>query len=73
MNRLADLFADLPLGVRGVAVVAAATLCGLAAHALLFRSAGQLGQRAPALLVFDGVLLRRSRGPARLLFPLLAV
>ena len=72
MNIL-DLFATLPNGVRVALIVGAAALLGLAVHALLYRLADRLGRRIPTLLVFDGALVRRTRAPARLLFPLLGV
>src|SRR5829696_1055153 len=71
--RLVDLIAGLPPAVRAGAALALAALVGLVAHALLYRGLAHLGRRAPVLLVFDGALLRRTRGPARLLFPLLGV
>jgi small-conductance mechanosensitive channel len=68
-----DLFGALPPIARIALVLAAAALVGTLAYALVFRGAARLGRRAPALLVFDGALLRRTRRPARLLFPLLGV
>lgn len=68
---LAELLASLPSGVRAGAALLLAALLGLAAHALLYRGADRLGRRVPVLLVFDGALLRRTRGPMRLVLPLL--
>ena len=71
--RFVDLIAALPPTVRAGTALVLAVLVGLAAHALLYRGLTRLGQRAPVLLVFDGAVLRRTRGPARLLFPLLGL
>ena len=71
--RLVDLLTDLAPGLRAAAALTLAALLGLVAHALLYRGLAHLGRRAPVLLVFDGALLRRTRGPTRLLFPLLAL
>ena len=68
-----ELLDRLPPALRIITVVLGATAVGLAAHAVLFRSAATLGRWIPAVLVFDGALLRRSRRPMRLLLPLLAV
>jgi small-conductance mechanosensitive channel len=71
--RFVDVIAALPPAVRAAATLTLAVVLGLAGHALLYRGLAHLGKQAPALLVFDGAMLRRTRGPARLLFPLLAV
>jgi small-conductance mechanosensitive channel len=63
----------LPPAARVAAVLAGAVVLGLVAYAAIFRGAERLGRRAPALYVFDGALLRRTRRPTRMLFPLLAV
>lgn len=60
-----------PLGLTGVLLGSLAA--GLIAHLLLFSGIGALARRVPAVLVLDGSLLRRVRGPSRLLLPLLAV
>ena len=70
---LPELFTDLPPGVRVTAIITVAALLGLLAHALFYHLADRLGRRIPALLVFDGALIHRTRGPARLLLPVLAV
>ena len=69
----AELVASLPPAVRAAGALLLAAVLGLAAHALLYRGAARLGRRAPALLVFDGALLRRTKRPMRLLLPLLGV
>ncbi|MGZ8456126.1 MAG: mechanosensitive ion channel family protein [Gemmatirosa sp.] len=68
-----ELLAQLPPGLRVLAILAVAVVVGLVAHALLYRGLTRLGSRAPAMLVLDGALLRRTRPPARVLLPLLAV
>ena len=70
---LHDLLQQLPPALRVAVVLAAAVLVGLGVHALLYRGFAHMGRRAPTLLVFDGVFLRRTRAPMRLLLPLLAV
>jgi len=65
--------ADLPPSVRAGATIALAVLLGLAAYALLYGGLTRLGRRAPSLLVLDGAFLRRTRRPASVLLPLLAV
>jgi small-conductance mechanosensitive channel len=67
------LSSDVPAGTRLVGIVASAAVLGVVAHALIFRIAERLGRRVPAILVFDGALLRHARAPARMLFPLLAI
>ncbi len=54
-------------------IMAVAALAGLAAHVLVYGSLGALIRRVPAVGLFQGALLRRSRTPARLLFPLVAI
>jgi small-conductance mechanosensitive channel len=68
-----ELLAQLPPGLRALAIVAVAVAVGLIGHALLYRGLTRLGRRAPAVLVLDGALLRRTRTPGRALLPLLAV
>jgi small-conductance mechanosensitive channel len=70
---LHELLDPLPPALRVAALLAGAVLLGMAAHALLFRGFARMGRRAPALLVFDGAFLRRTRRPMRVLLPLLAV
>ena len=70
---LHDLLQQLPPALRVAVVLAAAVLVGLGVHALLYRGFARMGRRAPTLLVFDGVFLRRTRAPMRLLLPLLGV
>ena len=59
--------------LRPAGIVAGAALLGLIAHAVFFSAFKQLSRRTPRVLVFRGALLKRIRGPLRLLFPLLAV
>jgi small-conductance mechanosensitive channel len=66
-----ELLAGLPPGVRPGGVVVRAARHGRGAPALVYRGASRLGRRAPMFLVFDGALLGRTRGPMRLLLPLL--
>ena len=67
----AELVASLPPAVRAGGTLLLAALLGLALHALLYRGAARLARRRPTLLVFDGALLRRTRGPMRLVLPLI--
>ena len=62
MNVLSFL-AELPSGLRVTIVLLVALLLGLV---------DRLAPRLPGLLVFDGALVRRTRGPAAALFPLLS-
>ena len=67
-----ELLAPLPSAARVAVVLAAAAALGVLAHAVLYRAADRMGRRMPKLLVLDGALLRRTRAPAALLFPLVA-
>lgn len=68
-----ELLSQLPPTLRVLAILAAAALVGLVAHALLYRGLLRLGRRVPGVLVFDGALLHRTRPAARVLLPLLAI
>jgi small-conductance mechanosensitive channel len=68
-----DLLDRLPPTLRALTILALAALVGLLVHALLYRGLLRLGRRVPAVLVFDGALLHRTRPAARVLLPLLAV
>ena len=70
---LSDLLDRLPPTLRALAILALAALVGLLAHALLYRGLQRLGRRVPAVMVFDGALLERTRTPVRALLPLLAI
>jgi len=52
-------------------VLVAAVLLALAAHTVLYAAAGRVARRTAGLM--DDALVRRSRGPARVALPLLAV
>jgi hypothetical protein len=69
----AELLARLPPGGRVAAIVALGALGGALVHLVLYGGGERLARRTPALLVFDGALLRRTRGPARVLLPLLGM
>jgi small-conductance mechanosensitive channel len=56
-----------------VGILAAAVLIGLLLHGLLFGLMSVLGRRVPPVLAFRWALLRRMRGPVRLLLPLLGL
>ncbi len=53
--------------------LAGAVVLGLVVHYLLYRGLTSLIARVPSVGIFQGALLRYSRRPARLLFPLLSV
>jgi small-conductance mechanosensitive channel len=67
------LLAELPPQARVAGAVGAAAAAGLLAYWALFRGAERLGRRSPAPYVSDGALVRRTRRPSRMLFPLVAV
>ena len=56
---------------RSSLLLAAAAALGLVLHFVAYRVFALLAQRRPGLLALDGVLLRKSRAPMRLIVPLL--
>lgn len=58
---------------RSAALLAAAAALGLVLHFVAYRLLGAVLQRRPSLLVLDGVLIAKTRGPMRLIVPLLTV
>jgi len=67
------LLSDAEAGLRVLLILGAAVVAGLVIHAILFRVARATVRRMPSVLVFDGVVLERTRRPLRLILPLAAV
>lgn len=67
------LFANAEAWLRVVIVYAGAVVIGLLLHFILFTVVGKLTKRIPAFTLVREAVLRRSRGPLRLLIPLLIV
>ena len=66
-------FQDWPPLARSAAVAAGVVLAALLAHALVYRGYAALGRRRPSLLFLGGSLLSYTRGPMRLLLPILGL
>jgi small-conductance mechanosensitive channel len=67
-----DFLLTWPLAHAAV-LLAAAALLGLVLHFVAYRLLAAVLQRRLALLVLDGVLIRKTRAPMRLILPLLTV
>ena len=67
------LLADAESWLRALIILGGAIVAGLIVHAVLFRVARTIVRRIPTVLVFDGAVLERARGPLRLILPLVAV
>ncbi len=72
MDALRFWLMEGPLTLRAATLFVGAALLGVLLHWALYHTIAAVGRRAPAVLVFDGALLRHSRAPMRLLFPLFA-
>lgn len=68
-----DWYTGLAAPVQALLALGGAAALGLLAHALFYSLYARVGDRFPRLLFLDGALLRQTRAPARLLFPLLAM
>lgn len=68
-----ELLAALPPTAYIALVATSAVLVALLAHVLIYRGVQRVARRAPAILIFDGALLRHTRTPARAFLPLLAL
>ncbi|MGH8666672.1 MAG: mechanosensitive ion channel family protein [Burkholderiales bacterium] len=66
-----QFFAELPAWVVSVIVLALMVLVGLVAHYVVYAAATRIARRTPRPL--DDLLVRHSRKPARLLFPLVFI
>jgi len=67
------LLSDWEPLARSMGLLAAAAALGLVLHVIVYRVFGAVLRRRVSLLVLDGVLLKKTRGPMRLIFPLLTV
>jgi small-conductance mechanosensitive channel len=67
------LLSDWEPLARSAALLAAAAALGLVLHFVVYRVIGAVVRRRAALLVLDGVLLQKTRGPMRLIIPLVMV
>ena len=67
------LLTDAESWLRVLMILGTAIVAGLVVHAVLFRVIRTIVKRIPTVLVFDGAVLDRARGPLRLIFPLVAV
>ncbi len=68
-----QLYTQAEAWLRVVLILGGAALIGLLLHAIVFRIAQTVVRRMPSVLVFDGVVLERARGPLRLIIPLIAL
>jgi small-conductance mechanosensitive channel len=67
------LLSDAEAGLRALLILGVAVVAGLVLHTVLFRMARTVVRRMPSVLVFDGEVLERARGPLRFILPLAAV
>jgi small-conductance mechanosensitive channel len=67
------LLADAESWLRALLILGAAVVAGLVVHFVVFRVIRTVVRRIPTVLVFDGVVIERARGPLRLIVPLMAV
>jgi small-conductance mechanosensitive channel len=68
-----DWLDGIPDWAIGWSILLGSVVLALLIHAVIFGAAGGVARRRPHLLVFEGALLRLSRGPTRLLAPLAGV
>jgi len=67
------LLADAEAWLRALLILGTAVVAGLIVHFIVFRVIRTVVRRIPTVLVFDGVVLERARGPLRLIVTLVAV
>ena len=68
-----QLFTQAEAWLRVVLILGGAALIGLLLHAIVFRIAQTVVRRMPSVLIFDGAVFERARGPLRLIIPLVAI
>ncbi len=70
---LAEWISALPPWARGWVIIVAMAVLGWLLHAILYRIIRTATRFTPKLSLFAGILLPRTRGPTRVLLPLVAI